>query len=135
MARPQAAGFQVVGLREVVRDLEALGVEVADLKEAFTAIGQDVADEAVDRLRRENVIRSGALAKSVKPSKAKNKAVVRAGSARAWYAAVVNKNPHGRRGTGFLTIPANSNVDERIARLTKALDDLAQRHSTGGTAL
>lgn len=105
-------------------------MEVADLKEAFTAIGQDVADEAVDFLQAHHVIRTGALSKSVRPAKAKNKAVVRAGSAKAWYAAVVNHNPHGNRGTGFLTTPANSNVPQRIDRLTTALNDLAERYST-----
>lgn len=130
MARPQAAGFQVVGLREVVRDLEAAGVEVADLKEAFTAIGQDVADEAKAALRAEGVIRTGALSKSIRPAKSKNKAVVRAGSTKAWYAAVVDRNPRNRRGTGFLTKPANSRIPERIGRLAEALNDLATRIST-----
>ena len=133
MPKAQAGGFQVVGLRQAVRDLEAVGVEVQDLKDAFGPIGQDVADEAIQNLRAANVIRTGGLVKSVKPSKAKNKAVVKAGTARVWWAAVVDKNPRNHRGVGFLTRPANSNVPERMARLITALNDIADRYNTGGT--
>ena len=39
-----AISFKVTGLREVVRDLEAIGVEVEDLKDAFGAIAAEGAE-------------------------------------------------------------------------------------------
>lgn len=73
---------QVDGLRELVRDLERAGVEVADLKESFSKI----ADEASESARGHTPRRSGALAASVRGNKAKNKAIVTFGKARTPYA-------------------------------------------------
>ena len=39
MAKFQAKGVQVQGLRKVIREVEKLGVEVQDLKSVFTRIG------------------------------------------------------------------------------------------------
>lgn len=82
MAKP---GIQVVGLRETVRTLEKMGVEVADLKASFKRIGNLVADEAKSLAPR----LSGKLASTVKPSNTKNKSVVRAGGSLP-YAGVIH---------------------------------------------
>src|SRR5438309_303834 len=77
-----SGGVQVVGLRELVRDMERLGVEVSDLKDAFGQIATEAAHLAASFAPH----RSGKLAASVRGSKAKNYAVVAAGGARVRYA-------------------------------------------------
>lgn len=72
-------GFKVEGLNAVIRDLQAIGVEVDDLKDAFSRIAAEGAQVAAGYVRS----RSGALAGSVRGNRAKSKAVVAAGSARA----------------------------------------------------
>ena len=91
-----ASGIYLKGLRETVRSLERFGVEAEDLKAAFFKIGNAVADEAKTLAPKQ----SGALAASIRPSKTKNKSVIRAGSARVPYAGVLeyggynNIEPH-----------------------------------------
>lgn len=132
MPRLSRSGVQVDGLRTVVRDLERAGVEVADLKDAFTQIGQEVAEEAQQRLSDAHAIRTGKSLKSIRPAKAKNKAVVRAGSSAVWWTALVDRNKQGHRGAGFLTIPANSHLDQRVHTLTTALEELLERLNLNG---
>jgi hypothetical protein len=79
-------GAAVEGLREAVRDLERLGVEVDDLKAAFAAIAAEGARIAA----RLAPSRSGRLAGSVRGNRAKGKAVVTAGRATVPYAAPIN---------------------------------------------
>lgn len=114
--------IRVDGLRELVRDLERYGVASGDLKAAFGAISQDVADEAGSRVRRQ----TGALAATIRPARTKNKAVVRAGNTTGVpYAGVVN---YQRPGDEFLTGPANEDLDEKIARIEHELSELVQRY-------
>lgn len=75
-------GFQVEGMREAIRDLEAAGVEIEDLKTAFGK----VADTAADEISKNSPRRSGALAGNARASRAKNKAIVTVGGARVPYA-------------------------------------------------
>ena len=79
-------GARVDGLRDLVRDMESVGVDVADLKTAFAAIAAKGATLAASLAPR----RSGALAASIKGNRAKNYAAVSAGSARVPYAGPIN---------------------------------------------
>ena len=85
MARSDG-GVRVEGLSRVVRELQGLGLEVTDLKDAFATI----AAEASARVARYAPRRSGALAASVRGNRAKSKAVVRSGKAAVPYAGAVN---------------------------------------------
>ena len=76
----------VEGLREKVKQLEALGLEVDDLKDAFAAIAAEGANLASRLAPR----RSGKLASSVRGNRAKGKAVVTAGRATVPYAGPIN---------------------------------------------
>lgn len=102
MARGVSAqgGVRVAGLRELVRDLEALGVQVADLKDAFGSIARQAAELASSFAPH----RTGRLAASIRGSRAKNKAVVRAGGTRAPYAGAVNYGwaARGIKPAGFM---------------------------------
>ena len=124
MAR--SSGIQVTGLREVVRDLQKLGVSVEDLKEAFGAISDQVVSEA----NRIVPSRSGRLAGSIRPARTKNKAVVRAGSAAVPYAGVINYGwpSRGIEPSDFLTGPANSKPEEYARQIDRNLQELIRRY-------
>lgn len=77
------ATVEVTGLRQFVRAMEAKGAALADLKAAMQATGEMIAQTA----RPLTNPQTGRLAGSVRPSKTKNKAVVRAGGARTPHAA------------------------------------------------
>lgn len=80
-------GVRVTGLNEVVRALVRAGVEVDDLKEIFSDIAAQGADVASSFAPKD----TGALAASVRGNRARNKAVIAAGSARAVpYAGPIN---------------------------------------------
>lgn len=76
----------VTGLRETVRELEALGVDLDDIKDAFAEIATYGAAEA-GRLAPH---RSGRLGSSVRGNRAKGKAVITAGRASVRYAGPIN---------------------------------------------
>lgn len=77
---------EVEGLKQVLRNLKRLGVDVADLKEASNRAGQVVADAA----RSLAPTKTGRLSNSVRAAKQQNAAVVRAGGARLPYAGVIH---------------------------------------------
>lgn len=128
---PRQSGVYIEGLRETVRDLERLGVEVADLKELFTRIGEDIAAQG----RRIVPTDSGRLLRTIKPAKAKNKAIVRAGSRAVPYAGVINYGwqAHGIRRTDFLTDPANNDLSRHIQTLEEGLQALIDKYHLGAT--
>lgn len=121
-----SGGVQILGLREVVRAISQLENGVGDLKSLFTRIGQNVADEAKSRVPK----RSGALAAAIKPSKTKNKAVVRAGSARVPYAGVQNYGWPKRNiaATHFLDSAADDKQDETVRLLNEELGRLIKKY-------
>lgn len=85
MARRAEFGVEIDGLNAALRALRSLGVEVNDLKAVFAAVSTEartVMAGFVDS-------RSGALARSLKPNRAQNKAIVRGGGARVPYAGAV----------------------------------------------
>lgn len=79
-------GVRVEGLNRLVRDLQALGLDVEDLKEIFSEIANEGARLASTFAPK----RTGALAASVRGNRSKNKAVVAAGRARVPYAGPIN---------------------------------------------
>jgi HK97 gp10 family phage protein len=117
----------VTGLRETIRSLEKFGVDVADLKEVFTAIGLMVASDA----RRLAPIKTGVLASTIKPSKTKNKAAVRAGSKKASYAGMIQYGwpKRGIKAQPFLTTAIDSNKNKAISMMEEGLDDVITRHN------
>ena len=79
-------GVRVEGLKELVRHLQSLGVEVQDLKGVFGELSTRAAGAAASFAPH----RSGKLAASIRGSKAKNYATVKAGGARVPYAGAIN---------------------------------------------
>lgn len=79
-------GFQVQGLSQVVRALQEMGLEVEDLKTAFSRIAAEGAQVA----SREAPKRSGRLSGDIRGNRAKSKAVVTAGRKSVPYAGPIN---------------------------------------------
>jgi hypothetical protein len=85
MAR-EYASIRVDGLAQVVRALLAIGLDVDDLKDAFSAIareGAQIASREAPRL-------TGALAADIRGNRARSKAVVAAGRVSVPYAGPIN---------------------------------------------
>ena len=86
-------GVRIEGLRETVRGLEALGVETADLKDAFQRASIKVRDEARDIAP----ARTGKLRGRIQASRTKNKAEVRVSGTEyhryVYFGSVHNPNP------------------------------------------
>lgn len=80
------SGIKVDGLRQVLRDLSQLGVELDDFKESFSKIATRGADLASSLVHS----KSGRLAGSIRGNRAKNKSVVIAGRASIPYAGAQN---------------------------------------------
>ena len=115
------SGVRIEGLRQTVRTLERFGVATNDLKAAFTRIGNMVVDEAVSI----TPTQSGALAASIRASKTKNKAMVRAGSAKVVYAGVQHYGGYNNiTGVPFLTDAVERKQHEAIQIMESDLDRL-----------
>lgn len=113
-----AAGVRVLGLRTAIRSLESLGVEVSDLKAAFSKIGNIVSQEAKGL----TPTLTGRLAASIRASKTKNKSVIRAGGAATKYAGVIHwGNYHNITGTYYLTRAVDNKEDEVVSTMDKEL--------------
>lgn len=122
MAQPEIG---VVGLREFIKSLEALGVEVTDLKAAWNRVGNIVVKEAQSRAPKV----SGALAGSIRANNAKGGATVRAGSARVPYAAVQHWGwpRHGIEGSHYLTEASEAKQQEVVDAITDELGKLVAK--------
>lgn len=114
-----SSGAYVQGLRETVKALESLGVEVDDLKGVFNPL----ATKAAGIIRANTPVLSGRLSNSVKPNNAKNKAVVRAGAARVPYAYVVNKREEFMQSADAVLTP-----EVLVAEVQEGLDQLITRY-------
>lgn len=97
MVRP-GFGVEIHGLNETIRGLKGLGVEAADLKQVFGGISSEARDVMAGFVGS----RSGRLARSLKGSKAQNKAVVRGGGAKVPYAGAIQWG-WGRANTEYKT--------------------------------
>lgn len=81
-----SGGVRIDGLSTVVKDLQKLGVEVDDLKDAFAAIAKEAAERAASHAPRD----SGTLASGIRGNRAKSKASVIAGRSSVPYAGAIN---------------------------------------------
>jgi HK97 gp10 family phage protein len=117
-------GIQVEGLKQAVRSLERMGVEVADLKTAFKKVGNLVADDARQIVNSQ----TGALAGSVRTGNAKNKAIVRAGSAKVPYAGVINFGGyHNIQAQDFLGKAAEQNEKKSVTTIEEEIKSLISK--------
>lgn len=81
-----AGGVRVTGLAALQKDLHALGVDLDDMKDVMGELAAEGARLAARFAPR----RTGRLAATIKGNRAKNAAIVKAGSKRISYAGPVN---------------------------------------------
>lgn len=111
MASHVAMRVEVYGLKAVTRDLMLLGLDVGDLKEAFSTVAAEAAKKVEEFVPR----RSGALAGTTRGSRAKNYAAVRSGSAAVPYAGPINYSWPARGIAGAFYMQKGSDAIEPVA--------------------
>ena len=123
MARPI---IEVKGIKETVRTLEKFGVDASDLKTAFQRIGTMVANEAKILAPKQ----SGALEASIRASKTKNKAAIRAGSAKVPYAGVIHYGwpAHNIEAHPFLTTAVEHQGPAAVRMMDDELHGLIRKY-------
>ena len=118
-------GARIEGLTRVVRDLERVGLDVGDLKDAFSGIAQLGARLASGFAPR----RTGVLAGNIRGNRAKSRATVVAGGARVPYAGPINYGweARGITGAGFMQRADDALRPEAPALLIRAINDAIER--------
>lgn len=116
---------RVDGLRKFTTALNNIGVELDDLKNVMGDVGEVVASAARPLTRP----KSGQLAGTIRPSRTKNKAVVRAGTARAPYAGVIHFGWAARniRPNPYLYIALDKRRDEVLQRFDQEIASLVTK--------
>lgn len=114
------SGLRVEGLNAAVRDLQRFGLEVEDLKAAFSKVAAEGARVAARHAPR----RSGRLAGDVRGNRAKSKAVVTAGRAAVPYAGPINYGWRARNiaASGFMQKADEEMQPYAIARLEEEIN-------------
>lgn len=120
-------GVQIEGLSRVVRNLERMGVEVADLRDAFGRIAEQVKPD----YQAATPVRTGRLRGDYRASKAKGKANLYVGRASIPYAGPINYGWPARniaprnfieRGDATAAPKASRSLEEEISRLVSELN-------------
>lgn len=124
----ERVGVSVVGLSRLRRDLKRAGSDMADLKGANAAAAQLVATAAAARAPR----RTGALAASVRGSKAASRASVSAGRAAVPYAGPIHYGwpARGIEANPFVTDAAQATESSWLPLYERELEAVA--HSLDG---
>lgn len=120
-----SGGVRITGLNEAIRALQAMGLELDDLKSAFSEISQEAAAKASSFAPK----RTGALAGNVRGSKTKNRAIVTVGGARVPYAAAINYGwrAHNIEPQRFLQQTDEAMRDKAVDMLDRAIDEAIRR--------
>jgi len=115
---------RVEGLSRLNRQFTKAGVDAQDMKNVMHAIGQ-----AVVRVAHAPVL-TGRLSSTIRASKAKNKAVVRAGGARAPYAGVSEYGwrARGITGTGWLNAARDSRKADSERMIREGIADVLRKN-------
>ena len=119
---PREVGFRVEGLSSVVRALGGLGLDVDDLKGAFSEIAREGAEKASSYAPR----KSGRLAGDVRGNRAKSKAVITAGRASVPYAGVQNYG-WPKRGIAAKGFMQKADQDMQPVAIQRLEDEINRR--------
>ena len=112
--------IRVEGLSRLNRQLTRAGVDAQDMKDVMNAIGRAVVGVA------QAPTRTGRLASTLRASKAKNKATVKAGGARAPYAGITEYGwrARGIEGTGWLNAARDSRKADSERMIRQGIADV-----------
>lgn len=122
-------GVRIEGLNKFIRNLEALGADVDDLKGAFSAIASEGARLASSFAPK----RTGRLASSIRGNKSKNKAVVSAGKKSVPYAGAINYGWPRRniQKSSFMQKADNVMQPRALVLLERNLDQVIRENRLG----
>lgn len=118
-------GFKVEGLSKVVRQLQQFGLDIDDLKDAFSSIareGAQIASRHAPRL-------TGRLASDIRGNRAKSKAAVIAGRKSLPYAGPQNYGwpKRGIKPTQFMQKADEEMRPKALTRLEQEINKQAKR--------
>lgn len=117
---------EVTGIKALLRDAEAVGVAVEDLKDLTYRLATPIADLA----RSLAPVKSGRLAAGIKPSKSKRKVMVRVGSAsRLPYAGVRHWGADSMSGPRWLSKAEEALRPRTFAGFGEGIKDLLEKHN------
>lgn len=120
----QSVGIRTKGLKETIKKLERLGVEVNDIKAAMQTIAKDVVDDAKSR----TPVKSGRLRNSIKSSRAKNKIAIRMGnSGKLYYASFIEYGTSKISARRMVQEALATNKAEMLTTLERELARLASQ--------
>lgn len=121
-----SGGVRVSGLNSVVRSLIAIGIEVDDLKDAFSEIAQLGARLGAHFAPK----RSGRLSGDVRGNRARSKAVITAGRVSVPYAGPINYGwrAHNISPSGFMQRADKMLQPFALRRLEKSINRQIARH-------
>lgn len=122
------AGVHIHGLRELVRDMEKAGVDVAELKEPMAKVAAEAADVMQGFIP---LGRTGRLRASARGNRAKAKAVVTVGTARVAYAKPIQwGSPRRNIKPAAYVEKTDAVMDTRaVDILTEGWEEIARRNN------
>ncbi|MDY4491903.1 hypothetical protein [Schaalia hyovaginalis] len=117
---------EVTGIKALLKDAEAVGVAVEDLKDLTYRLATPIADLA----RTLAPVQSGRLAAGIKPAKSKRKVMIRVGSAsRLPYAGVRHWGADSRSGPRWLSKAEETMRPRTFAGFGEGIKDLLEKHN------
>ena len=117
---------EITGIKALLRDAEAVGVAVTDLKDLTYRLATPIASLAKTLAPHD----SGRLAAGIKPSRSKRKVMVRVGSkSRLPYAGVNHWGADSRSGPRWLSQAEETIRPRTFADFGKGLKDLLDQHN------
>ncbi len=124
MAANAEGAVRVEGLRELNRALGKAGADAADQKELMHELGMIVVHAA------QPPVLDGTLEATIRAGRGKTKAVVRAGGARAPYAAVQHYGwpAHNIEPKPFLLDALTSKTDEIVDTMDKGVGEILKKN-------
>lgn len=115
---------EVTGITRLLKDAEAVGIAVEDLKDLTYRLGQPIATLAASLAPR----KSGRLAGAIKPSKSKRKVMVRVGSKSLPYAAPQHWGYDSRSGEKWLSRAEETLRPHTFAGFGLGIKQLLDKH-------
>lgn len=116
----------ITGIKPLLRDAEAVGVAVEDLKELTYRLGLPIAARAKSLAPKQ----SGRLAAGIKPSRSKRKVMVRVGTrSRLPYAGVRHFGETGSNGPRFLSKAEEQLRPQTFKGFGEGIKDLLEKHN------
>jgi len=112
------------GLQETIRTLKKLGVEVEDLKGAFTRIGS----RATAKVKAGTPVKSGRLQATVKQSKRQNSVYIYSGSKKAYYAPFVHFGTKTISKNPWMTRVATAEGPYAIKQLENEVNSIIRKY-------